>query len=391
MKLKMKKYPLLISAIVSCVVIIASLFILGFFGLKVGTSLGGGSQFSVNVKNGDSPKKYIAEIKDILSDKGLSFDSSIVDDNYVATEVEGEYTKQVVVIKISNSEVKDSVEEKVVSKIAAKLGIDESYISSIEDITSSTTGKNVLNLGIAIGIIAIALFVFAWIRYDLFAGLSFIVAFLHNIILYLALTILTRLELNLTSLTVLFIITLVMSWVLIAIYEKYRRESRLHISDKLTISERMVACEKQAVKPFVIVAAAVIVAIVFMLFVPVTVVKFTALNILISMVVTAYTALLIGPASYVALLEVRDVRLKAVLSRNDTVNKVIKKKIKNSKKAKAEEEKAAAQAVEEAPAVQEEKPKKQTKKEEPKEVAQETPKKRATQKTIKKDYSKFKK
>ncbi|MBR7172212.1 MAG: hypothetical protein IKD36_00225 [Clostridia bacterium] len=391
MKLKMKKYPLLISAIVSCVVIIASLFILGFFGLKVGTSLGGGSQFSVNVKNGDSPKKYIAEIKDILSDNGLSFDSSIVDDNYVATEVEGEYTKQVVVIKISNSEVKDSVEEKVVSKIATKLGIDESYISSIEDITSSTTGKNVLNLGIAIGIIAIALFVFAWIRYDLFAGLSFIVAFLHNIILYLALTILTRLELNLTSLTVLFIITLVMSWVLIAIYEKYRRESRLHISDKLTIYERMVACEKQAVKPFVIVAAAVIVAIVFMLFVPVTVVKFTALNILISMVVTAYTALLIGPASYVALLEVRDVRLKAVLSRNDTVNKVIKKKIKNSKKAKAEEEKAAAQAVEEAPAVQEEKPKKQTKKEEPKEVAQEAPKKRATQKTIKKDYSKFKK
>lgn len=391
MKLKMKKYPLLISAIASCAVIIASLFILAFFGLKVGTSLGGGSQFSVNVENGASAKKYISEIKEVLSDNGLSFDSSIVDDNYEATEVEGEYTKQVVVIKISNSEVKDSVEKKVVSEIAQKLEISESYISSIDDITASTTGKNVLNLGIAIGIIAIALFVFAWIRYDLFAGLSFIVAFLHNIILYLALTILTRLELNLTSLTVLFIITLVMSLVLIAIYEKYRRESRLHISDKLTIPERMISCEKQAIKPFVIVAAAAIVAIVFMLFVPVTVVKFTALNIFVSLLVSAYTALLIGPASYVALLEVRDVRLKAVLSRNDTVNKVIKKKIKNSKKAQAEEEKAAAQEVKEPAVVQEEKPKKQPKKEEVKEVVQEAPKKRAAQKTIKKDYSKFKK
>lgn len=391
MKLKMKKYPLFISAIASCAVIIASLFILAFFGLKVGTSLGGGSQFSVNVENGASAKKYISEIKEVLSDNGLSFDSSIVDDNYEATEVEGEYTKQVVVIKISNSEVKDSVEKKVVSEIAQKLEISESYISSIDDITASTTGKNVLNLGIAIGIIAIALFVFAWIRYDLFAGLSFIVAFLHNIILYLALTILTRLELNLTSLTVLFIITLVMSLVLIAIYEKYRRESRLHISDKLTIPERMISCEKQAIKPFVIVAAAALIAVVFMLFVPVTVVKFTALNIFVSLLVSAYTALLIGPASYVALLEVRDVRLKAVLSRNDTVNKVIKKKIKNSKKAQAEEEKAAAQEVKEPAVVQEEKPKKQPKKEEVKEVVQEAPKKRAAQKTIKKDYSKFKK
>lgn len=387
MKLKMKKYPLLISAIVSCVIIIASLFILGFFGLKVGTSLGGGSQFEINVVEGESTEKYVEKVKDVLSDNGLTFDSATVEDKYVATDVEGEYTKQVLIIKVSQSEVKDSVETKVINQISSKLDIDSSYISNIDDITSSTTNKNVLKLGLAIGIIAIALFVFAWIRYDLFAGLSFIVAFLHNIILYLSLIILTRLELNLISLTIMFVITLVMSLVLINIYEKYRRESRLHISDKLTISERMIACEKQAIKPFVIVAVAILISIVFMLFVPATVVKFTALNILIALVVTIYTTLIVGPASYVALLDVRDVRTKAVLSRNDTVNKVIKKKIKSSQKTKTE----AAKKVElNEDVVVETKPEKNpaSKKVETEEVKTA---KNPAQKSGKKDYSKFKK
>ena len=333
MKLKMKKYPLLISMIISCVIIIASLFVLGFFGMRVGTSLGGGSQFEVNIASGASSKEYVSDVKKVLSDNGLTFDSSIVEDKYVAYDDEGNFTTQVLVVKISERDVKDSTETKVIEQIAKKLNVDKTYVSEIDNITSYTTGKDVLRLGIAIGAIAIALFVFAWIRYDVLAGLSFIVAFLHNIILYFSMLILTRLELNLTSLTVMFILTLVMSLVLIHIYEKYRREAKLHISDKLSISERMIKSESEAVKPFIILVCAVLVAIVFMLFIPANVVKFTALNILIALVVTAYTTLLIGPASYVALLDVRDVRAKAILSRNDTVNKEIKKKIAKSKKA----------------------------------------------------------
>ena len=45
-----KKYPLLISIIVSCVLVVASLFILGFFGINLGTSLAGGSQFETGRK-----------------------------------------------------------------------------------------------------------------------------------------------------------------------------------------------------------------------------------------------------------------------------------------------------------------------------------------------------
>ena len=354
MKLKMKKYPLLISMIVSCVIIIASLFILGFFGLKLGTSLGGGSQFEVNIANNASSKHYVNEIKDVLADNKLTFDSATVEDKYIAVDNEGNFTKQVVIVKVSQRNISDAKETAIIDEIAEKLSIEKSYISSIDNVVSSTTTKNVLMLGAAIGIVALALFIFAWIRYDILAGLSFIVAFLHNIILYFSMLILTRLELNLVSLTTMFVLTLVMSIVLIHIYEAYRKEDRLHISDNLSIPERMIGAEKQAIKPFAIVSVAVIVAAVVMLFIPATVAKFTALNILVALIVSAYTTLIIGPASYVALAEVRDVRKKAVLSRNDTVNKVIKKKIKNSKKVAAQKEEVKVEKTETVKAEQKE-------------------------------------
>ncbi len=337
MEQKMKKYPLLISMIVSFAVIIASLFVLGFAGMNMGTSLGGGSQFEVNMANGASSKDYVAKIKETLKENGYTFDSSAVEDKFVAIDEDGNYTKQTIVVKISQNNLTDAEKAELAKDVAIALGIPETYVSAPQNILAQTTGKNVLALGIAIGIVAAALFVFAWIRYDVFAGLSFIVAFLHNIILYLSLTIVTRLELTLFALTMVFIFTLVMSVVLVHIYENYRKEERLHISDKLTATERMMAAEKQAFKPFVIISVAAVIVVAFMLFAPLASVKFMALALLLVLAVTAYTSLLVGPATYVALLDIRDTRRKAVLSRNDAVNKVIKKKIKNSQKAKVEE------------------------------------------------------
>lgn len=337
MKLFNKKYPLLVSMIISFVIIIASLFVLGFAGMNMGTSLGGGSQFEVNVPNGVNTKEYVSKIKSTLKDNGYTFDSSAVEDKFVAIDEEGNFTKQVVIVKISQKNLTAEQKSELATDISVALGVDASYVSTAENIVAQTTGKNVLSLGISIGIVALALFVFAWVRYDIFAGLSFIISFLHNIILYLSLTIVTRLELTLFALTMVFIFTLIMSIVLVHIYENYRKEARLHISDKLTIFERMIASERQAIKPFAIISASSIVVSIFMFFAPLASVKFMALAILLVVIVTAYTSLIVGPASYVALLDIREARRNAVLSRNDTINKVIKKKIKNSQKVKDEE------------------------------------------------------
>ena len=50
MKKSLKKYPLLVCLIVSFVMVIASIFVVAFAGLKLNPSLGGGSQIMQTLK-----------------------------------------------------------------------------------------------------------------------------------------------------------------------------------------------------------------------------------------------------------------------------------------------------------------------------------------------------
>lgn len=364
MKISTKKYPLLISAIVSCVIVVVSLFILGFFGMKLGTSLGGGSQFEVVISNDANTKEYVKDIKSVVADNGYRVDTSFVEEKFKAGESQFEYTERCLVIKIADKDICAEKQTAIRNAVAEKLGIDVADVSEIEVITSVIKGKDVLFLGLALGIIVVALFAFAWIRYNLYAGLSFILANLHNVILFLSLMILTRVQINMISLVAIVVLTLIMSAVLIVIYEKYRELANLKTEEKMTISNRMAVSEKETLKPYGIIAGIALVFALLMLFVPVAMVRFAALGVIFALLVTVYTTLIIGPGSYASLLELKNDYLMAVLSRNDTVNKTIKKKIKNAKKAeeakKIETEKVEAEKVETQPVVEEKKEEKKT-------------------------------
>lgn len=334
MKIKAKKYPLLICMIISCVVVVTSLFILGFFGMNLGVSLGGGSQFEITMPSDANSVEYVEKVKVAVSGKDYRVDSTFVEDKFVAGEENTDYTQSVLVVKIAKKDISEESKEAIRNAVAEELVINISAISSIENVTSVVKAKNVLFLGLAVGIIALCLFVLGLVRYDVFAGLSFILAYLHNIILYLSILILTRVQLNMMSLGVMLVLTLAMSAVLIQIYEKNREVTRMHTAEKMTVSERMISSEVSAVKSFVFVAVAVFVFACLLMFVPTAIVRFTSLNIVIALVVTMYTSLFVGPGVYASLLELKDYAVKANLSRNDTVNKAIKKKIKKSASSK---------------------------------------------------------
>ena len=354
MKTNVKKYPLLISAIVSCVIVVASLFILGFFGMKLGTSLGGGSQFEITLAGDVNTKEYVSAVKEVVSENGYTVDTAFVEDKFKAGESNLEFTDKCLVIKIADKDISDDAELQIRTAIAEKLSISVEKVSAIENITSVIKAKNVLFLGLALGIIIVCLFVCAWLRYDIFAGLSFILANLHNIILFLSIMILSRIQLNMISLISAVVLTLIMSSVLVVVYEKYREQANLQTNDKMTVSERMVASQKATMMPFAIIAGVALVFACLLFFVPVTMVRFAALGTIIALLVTTYTTLVIGPGSYASLLELKNDYLMAVLSRNDTVNKEIKKKIKNAKK--AEEKKTETKKEEVKETVVEEKP-----------------------------------
>lgn len=328
MTLKMKKYPLLVSTIISCLIIIVSLFILGFKGMNLGVSLGGGSQIEVTISDGMVVSSYTDKIDAVLDKYNVSIDANFVEDKYTAGENNGEFTRKNLVIQVAKT-FDEETTSKIKNEIVTSLGVSEENVN-VGKIISSVIQKNVLFLALSFGIIAIVLFVFGWIRYDIFAGISFIVAILHNIIVYLSIVILTRIQLTLSAISALMFLTLLMIIVLITIYEKFRETSKEKDSQKLPIQEVMINSEKEVIKPFAIICSAILIFTVSLLFIPVPRIILIALNMLIALIVTLYTSLLIGPSTYIALLEIRELNRKAILSRNAEVNKAIKKKVKKN-------------------------------------------------------------
>lgn len=331
MKKLPKRYPLLISLIISCVIVVAAVFVLAFCGIKLSPSLGGGSQFEVIIPDNLEQKTVVQNIKNILSDNGVAYDSFSIEDN-ASVISRGEYSTRRVIVNVNSTNISDETETKIRTDIAEKFGISVENISSIENIISSIKSKDILMFGLGIGIIAICLFLFGMFRYNVFAGLSFLLAVLHNLILSLSIVILTRVPLSLVSIAGISILTLVMSAVMVSIFEKNKIESEMHLAEKETPSSRLIRVETAAVKPYLFVALSIVVFCLFLVFVPVNNVLFSALTILIALVVAAYSGLIIGPAVYGSFMDIAQANFDATLSRNDTVNKTIKKKIAKAKK-----------------------------------------------------------
>lgn len=333
MKTPIKKYPFLISLIISFAIVVASIFVVAFCGLKLNPSLGGGSQFEISITDDIEAKSSIQKIKDVLKDNNITYDSFIVEDKANATDVAGVYSQRYIVVNVIATNVSDEVESKVRTEVASKLGVSIDNVSGIENIISSIKSKDILLFGLGIAIIAICLFVFGLIRYDVFAGIAFFLSILHNIILFLSIIILTRIPLGLISIAAIAVLSLILSAVLVSIFEKNKLENEIHLAEKETPSERLIKAEISATKPYIVVLIAVLLFTVMLFFVPLYNVIFSALSILISVVVTLYTTLLVGPSVYGTFLDIKQSRFNATLSRNDSVNKVIKKKIAKSKKA----------------------------------------------------------
>ena len=332
MKNTQKKYPLLLSLIISCVIVVASIFVLAFCGMRLSPSLGGGSQIEIAIEDTTDAKTSIQSIKKALSENNIQYDSFSVEDNTLAGEEPTTMSQRKIVVNLQAANVSDELELKVRTLIAEEVGVSLERVSEIDNIISSIKSKDILLFGLGIGIIAVCMFIFGFVRYDVFAGISFLLAIIHNLIIYLSLIILTRIPLGLVSLASISILTLVMLAVMVSIFEKNKLENELHLSEKETPSSRLMRVELNAIKPYIFVILAVSIFAVLMFLVPVANVLFSAISLVIALVISCYTTLVVAPGVYGSLLDLRKTAFEATLSRNDTVNKVIKKKIAKSKK-----------------------------------------------------------
>ena len=110
MKKNLKKYPLLVSLIISCVLVVASIFVVAFCGLKLNPSLGGGSQFELSISDSANAKNYVQSIKTVLRENNISYDSFTVEDKAKAGETAGSQSQRYIVVNILATNVSDETE-----------------------------------------------------------------------------------------------------------------------------------------------------------------------------------------------------------------------------------------------------------------------------------------
>lgn len=343
MKQKVKKYPLLICLIVSVAIIVASLFVIGFAGLKFDTTLVGGSQVEVVLPDDADSQDYANSARVICKQTGLSLYSVIVEDKFTAGDENGEYTKRVMILTFAERDVEEEKQTQYREALAEKLGFENADdISEFKVVTNMVESKNIWFVALSIGIVVVCAFVFAWIRYDIFAAISLLVSYLHMVIMFFAISSLTRVPIGLTSLAIMVVLMFITSAVLIHMFEEYRKSARLHIDDKQTITAKLIAAQKNSFIPYLGIASVVVIVSLLLMLSPSFMVRLTAISCVLALIVCAYTAMLITPGLYAYLLDLGKTSEANRLSRNDTKNKAIKKKIATSAKAVSEKKSSTA-------------------------------------------------
>ncbi len=335
MKRQFKKYPLLISLIVSAVIIVASLFVIGFKGLNFDTTFVGGSQIEIVLADDADAQDISNAARIVAQHQKVSLMNTVVEDKFTAGADNGSYTKRVLILTFLDKDVSEETQLAYREELAEKIGLENAdSISEFQTVTNIIEAKNIWFIVLAVGIIIACIFVFAWIRYDLLAGVAFLISYLHSIMLFFALSGLTRAPIGLTSLGIMILLNFIMSAAIISIFEDYRKVARLHIESKDSTSVSLFNAQKSSLLPYAIIAGVAVLAALLLLLSPAFIVRLASLSIMLALICCIYTTLLIAPAVYANLVDIRKTRHSARVSRNDTKNKVIKKKIASASKEK---------------------------------------------------------
>lgn len=309
-----KRYPLLVFAIISLVVIAVSALFVAIFGINTSIEIGGGSQIEITLSHDDTDgrenaESYAAKVNNVLKQHGASIDTYFVEDKLTETTL---------VVRVANRDIKNAADLKV--EIATALEIDEARVSNVQKLTSYFSNRSVLYVGLAILAVMIICFFMGWLRYGILAGVSLLFAIMHSAILSFALIFATRVQFSLVGLCSVVIISIVSVFAFICILERYKENAKSSQYDELSYDQKLMLSTKQN-KWLLVMAVVIFVISAVMILTPVNYVRLAGLNILICLVASGYSTIFMVPALHGYLLELAGAKEKKRLSKNNTKTK----------------------------------------------------------------------
>ena len=312
----------LINLIVSFVIIISAVVVSLTAGIKLGSDIGGGTEFEIKIEGNVASKEVVSDVKKILKENNETAETVFVEDKY---------TGSVIVVRIADKKIEKQADIK--NAIVKILNVGQEDISAFNTFNGTVTKKAVLYTSITIVCLLLAIFVAGWIRYGVVAGLSVMFTILHTLMLVVSLFVLTRLPITKTAITSVFVSQIFLVFAFALFLEKLKENSKLKHNQGLKTNELVIESEKAIIMPLSLTAILALVVMLTLVCVPVRMVTLSMCAFIVCLVTCAYSFLFVGVPTHEKLLDLKVNAEKLRLSKNNSPapskNKVDKTKNKD--------------------------------------------------------------
>ena len=287
------KYALTIMAFA---VVLGAVFVIGF-GFNTSAEFGGVYEITIDCFDETKITENIETAKDVLDEYGYNASEVIVEDRSICDTIVIRYA--------SKSAVNAS---KVEEAITTKLDLNENLVSvSLLGLSSATTIA--LKMLLAFGVMALGIFVYLAIRMGWKKAVSVLVNLVSVALILVSICAITRIEISLVSLGVIFIISAMSAILLAMLFSKIDAISRYQENEKSFIDNYIDLIEANKMKA-IIPSALVLLVFVCLIFTFSRALVFVGVVGLVALIVAVFYVLIFAPNFYLLLSTKRAKKIK---------------------------------------------------------------------------------
>ena len=279
-------------------VILIVLGIVLFFtvGLNIGVDFSGGSLIYAEI---GSDKFEVDEIRTIVNKHTANATVSYSGNNNVGVD-----------IRLGGSDDATEVQDKIIADICEKYGIDEGNIEV--EYVGPTIGKSLLtNASIALLIAFVLMLVYIWVRFELFSGLTALIALVHDVVITFVFVMLFNVQINTPFIAAILTIVGYSINNTIIIFDRIRYNSTL-LGGKVTKSEIVNTSIRETMKRSINTTVTTLIALVALYVLGVESIKTFVLPIIVGVVAGFFSSVAMTGPLWVLLTKNKEAKLKSV-------------------------------------------------------------------------------
>ena len=278
------KYAL---TLIAFAIVLGTVFVIGF-GFNTNSDFGGVYELTIDCFDDNKVSDYTDIATDVLDEYGYSAKDIIVEERAICDTI---------VIRYASKSASNA--QKIENDLTAKLELNENLVS-VNKLSLPSANRDALMILLAFGVSMAVMFVYLWIRMDWKKASTVALSYLISGILPVAICAISRIEISLVSLGVIFIMALVTAILTAIIFAKIESIEKYQDDETSFIDNFLALAGENKIKA-IIPTALVLLVFVCLMFTFTRNLVFTGLVGIVSLVCFAFVAIIFAPNFYLVL------------------------------------------------------------------------------------------